>query len=55
MPISKTLPLLAGLLLVGLLPPGHAAAAQTYGSLDEAMAAAAEQHKPLLIDFATEW
>jgi hypothetical protein len=33
----------------------HRPAAAGYGSLEEARAAAAEQKKPLLVDFYTEW
>ena len=42
-------------LAIGALALGQAPAALAYESLDAAVADAAKQEKPLLIDFYTEW
>ncbi|MCA9726248.1 MAG: hypothetical protein KC729_01090 [Candidatus Eisenbacteria bacterium] len=53
MPKSMTLSIAAGLALLAVTN-AHATLGH-FESLAAAQAAAAEQHKPLLIDFYTEW
>ena len=53
MPKSMTLSIATGLAL--LTTTAALASAGQYESIAEAQAAAAEQQKPLLIDFYTEW
>ncbi len=47
--------ILAVFVLCGTTGMSQSALAGEYGSLEEAMTAASDQNKPLLIDFFTEW
>ena len=50
--LAQRIVMAAGVLVLALTAT---AAEANYASLEQAKAAALEQHKPLLIDFSTEW